>query len=63
MSIKDAMEALENMPMGGIGAGGASMHDIEVAEEAGHVVENDAAYHQAQKAWLFLNKVLLAGRE
>ena len=63
MSIRDAMDALENMPMGGIGENGATMHDIEVAEEAGCCMEKDAAYHQAQKAWLFLNEVLLAGKE
>ena len=58
MSIRDAMESLENMPMGAVGEGGATMEEIRAAETLGLIVEDDTCYHQAQKAWLFLREVL-----
>ena len=56
--IADVMELLQSIPQGGVGASGASMAEIQAAENAGHSVEDDAVYHVVQKAWLMLREVL-----
>ena len=56
--IADVMELLESIPQGGVGPSGASMAEIEAAENAGHSVEDDAVYHVVQKSWLLLREAL-----
>ena len=56
--IKAAMEVLCDMPCGGIGGDGWTMEEIDAVEQTGHPAENDATYHQAQKAWLLLDRAL-----
>jgi diaminopimelate decarboxylase len=55
--IAEVMSLLEQVPQGGVGLSGASLEEIEAAEEAGHNIEQDAVYHVVQKAWLLLNSV------
>ena len=55
--IIEAMSLLEQVPQGGVGPSGASLEEIEAAENAGHNIEHDAVYHVVQKAWLLLNSV------
>lgn len=62
--LKAAQEAMENLPMGGIGRDGATQAEIDEAEESGHAIEGDASHHQGQKAWLIIEraKALLANK-
>ncbi len=55
--ISEVMSLLEQIPQGGVGPLGASLEEIEAAENAGHNVEHDAVYHVVQKAWRLLNSV------
>ena len=54
--LVEAQCAIADMPMGGIGSVGPTQEDINEAEAAGNTIENDAAYHQGQKAWLILER-------
>lgn len=54
----DAMALLTQIPQGGIGDDGATMAEIEAAERNGRCVEDDAAYHVVQKAWLKLRSLM-----
>jgi len=54
--LREAQEAMENLPMGGIGRDGATQAEIDAAEESGHALEDDASYHQGQKTWLILER-------
>ena len=56
--IQSAMERLEDMPCGGIGANGSSQAELDAASENGRCVDNDAVYHRSQQAWLHLNETL-----
>ena len=56
--IEVAQEALETTPCGGVGADGVTRVEIVLAEAAGRCVEDDAAYHAAQSAWLALDAAL-----
>ena len=52
-----AQRALEDMPCGGVGHGGVIMADIEASEQDGTVFEC-AEFHQAQKAWLLIERAI-----
>jgi len=53
-----AQRALEDMPCGGVGHGGVTLSDIEECEIAGIVHRENAEYHQAQKAWLLIERAI-----
>lgn len=54
--IREAQEVLSDMPMGGIGLEGPTKAELDAADNAGCSIEDDACYHQAQKAWLILER-------
>ena len=47
--LKAAMKALENIPSGGIGAGGPTLEELYETENCGGVWCRDANYHHAQE--------------
>jgi hypothetical protein len=59
--VERAMDCLEQMPCGGIGADGASQTELDEASEQGDAFDKDAIYHTAQQAWLILNEILKPG--
>lgn len=56
--LREAQLALENMPMGGVGIDGACQIDLDVATARGGVCF-DASYHQAQQAWLLIERAIM----
>ena len=55
-AVRDAMDDLEMAPIGGIGADGPTLADLDAyARETGGACWNDdAEYHTAQRAWRLL---------
>ena len=56
--IANAMQELEWMSCGGIGADGASQKELTEASNNGHPYDGDAVYHRSQQAWLYLKEAL-----
>ena len=58
--IKCAMACLEDMPCGkgGVGPDGPSEKILALAELWGGYVDDDPDYHQAQRAWRYLEEAL-----
>jgi hypothetical protein len=57
--IQQAMSELENMPGGAVGAGGFTLSEIDLhSQTTGGVIEDDAAYHTAQRAWRLLEQAM-----
>lgn len=56
--IEAAMLELENMPVGGIGADGATQRELTKAGENGMPYDSDSVYHCTQQAWLYLHRAL-----
>ena len=58
MLLRDAQGALEDLPVGGVGVEGPSQFELDIAASRGQVYYDDASYHQAQQAWLFIERAL-----
>lgn len=58
VAIDAAKSALENMPMGAIGDGGPTLAELDAVSGAGRVWEDDACYHDAQRAWRILDDAI-----
>lgn len=56
--IEAAMNELENMPMGGVGKDGPERKYLDKCNEQGMPYADDASYHAAQSAWLYLDEAL-----
>jgi len=60
MSAKDlilaAINQLENMPCGGVGDDGMTQEELDQAVEDRNI--EDAVYHNAQQAYLFLREAV-----
>lgn len=54
--ILAAINQLENMPCGGVGDDGMTQQELDDAVALGEV--DDAMYHNAQQAYLFLREAL-----
>jgi hypothetical protein len=54
----DAMDLLTQIPQGAVGDGGATLKEIQDAEQNGRCVEDDATYHVVQSAWLKLREMM-----
>jgi len=54
----EAQTELENLPVGGIGADGASQDELDEASEQGQAFEDDAECHQGQQAWLKIQEAI-----
>ena len=61
--LTDAAAALENLPVGGIGPDGATQAELDAAGEQCAPCAGDASYHQAQQAWLWIEKALIILRK
>ena len=57
--IEQAMDELQNMPCGGIGADGPTLDEIDAhVEETEECIDNDAFLHTAQRTWRLLERAL-----
>ena len=56
--LRDAQAALEAMPVGGIGIDGASQFELDIIAARGDACFGDANYHQAQQAWLLIERAI-----
>lgn len=59
LAVREAMEMLENMAIGGIGDGGPTIDELdEHVEKTGQSYDNDSDYHTAQWTWRKLQQGL-----
>lgn len=56
--LVQAQNDLENLPVGGIGADGATQSDLDHAAECGDSYADDNEYHQGQQAWLRIQEAI-----
>ena len=56
--IRQAMDVLEDLPMGAIGATGPTIEEMIVEWEKGHCYGNDATYDTCQHSWRLLEMAL-----
>lgn len=56
--LVQAQQDLENLPVGGIGADGATQSDLDYAAYLGDSYNDNAEYHQGQLAWLRIQKAI-----
>ena len=56
--IKETMEIVESLPMGGIGERGPTQAELDAALKEGHVFDFDATFHSGQQIWLNMRAVL-----